>query len=151
MHIANGNLSQNYGTRIDIWSEEVSIKKIFTVFGTKKIDVDIDKNIFRIEKSTFYRYLSYRKKKIFNDKFIFTIFFSDIFFTDTSEFADILSKIPILSTKFSYRYASKITHFLTVFYRYESENKNEIDKRHHFQASPLENSKDDIGGTRDQS
>ena len=50
MRIANGNLSQNYGTRIDIWSEEVSINFFFTVFGTKKIDVDIDKNIFRIEK-----------------------------------------------------------------------------------------------------
>jgi hypothetical protein len=108
----------------------------FTIFGKEKIDIYIAKKKFRIEKSTFYRNLSHRKKKKSNDKFDFTIIFSDIFFTDTSEFADILSRIPILSRKIAYRYASKITLFLTVFYRYESENKNEIDKRHHFQASP---------------
>lgn len=136
MRIANGNLSQNYGRRIDKWSEAVSKKNNFTVFGSEKIDVYIAKKNFRIEKSTFYRNLSYREKNKNNDKFNFTIIFSDIFFTDTSEFADILSRIPILSRKFSYRYASKITHFLTVFYRYQSENKNEIDKWHHFQASP---------------
>ena len=55
MAIANANLSQNYDARIDRLSEAVSIKKKFSLFRTKNIDMDFDKNIFRIEKSTFYR------------------------------------------------------------------------------------------------
>ena len=79
MRIANGNLSQNYGTRIDIWSEEVSIKKIFTVFGTKKIDVNTD-NFFFLSKKVHFIDIYRNAKKIKITINSFSRYFFPIFF-----------------------------------------------------------------------